>query len=102
MTKDFVRVVENVEVLNFPALAIPNFFESFLDRICRTPVPRASRCRKEENLLSISYGRVGFAGEVVGLAGAGVVLAGAGADPAGCVRLYSLMNSCVMSRVGAA
>jgi hypothetical protein len=50
MTKDFVRVVENVEVLNFPALTILNFLESFLDRICRTHVSSASRCRKEENL----------------------------------------------------
>ncbi len=42
VTKDFIRVVENVEVMNFPALAVRGFFKRFLNRLRGAHMSRAS------------------------------------------------------------
>src|SRR5215203_5663634 len=50
MAEDFVGVVENVEVVHFPALTVFALHKSFLDCFGRAHVSRASRGREEENL----------------------------------------------------
>jgi hypothetical protein len=45
MAKEFVGVVENVEMMDFPVLGVVALLESFLNRVGRANVPRASGCR---------------------------------------------------------
>ena len=42
MAKEFIGVVEHVEVMHFPALTIVELFERLLDCLSRAHVPRAS------------------------------------------------------------
>ena len=90
MAKDFVRVIENVEVVNFTSFTClcTIFYKGPFECLRRTDVPGARGRGKEEN----SFEHSGY-----GLAGAG-----AGAAAAGCVRLYSAMKSLVTSRLEAA
>src|SRR5215212_2396365 len=50
MAEDFVGVIENVEMMHFPALTVFALLKSLLDCFGRAHVSRASRGREEENL----------------------------------------------------
>lgn len=87
MAKDFVRVIKNVEVMNFTLFTglCAIFCKGPFECLRRADVPRARGRGKEEN---------SFEHSAYGLAGAGPAAAGAG-----CVRLYSAMKSRVTSRL---